>query len=77
MDFLNNSVYGVPLVILLAIWWMTTQLKGNNSNFQNDSNKSQNQPTTIEMIKCRSCSKLILVTDKQCKYCSVWQRKLP
>lgn len=70
MNFLSNSVYGVPLVLLLALWWMTTQLKGNDSN-------TQNQPTTIEMIKCRNCSKLIPVTDKQCNYCSVWQRKLP
>jgi hypothetical protein len=70
MDFLNNSVYGVPLVILLAIWWMTTQLKGNNSS-------TQNQPTVVERIRCKNCSTPIPIKAQKCIHCGAYQRVLP
>ncbi len=47
-SFLNNSVYGVPVVLLLALWWMTTQLKGNN-------NSNNGQVGNSKTLNCPNC----------------------
>jgi hypothetical protein len=50
MDFLNNSVYGVPIFLLLALWWMTTQFKGNNK-----SSNGQSSNSNSKSLNCPNC----------------------
>ena len=67
MDFLSNSVYGVPVVLLLALWWMTTQLKVKNLSKQNLGSFDKTR------VKCRSCAVEINSKATKCLYCGAVQ----
>jgi hypothetical protein len=77
MDFLGNSVYGVPLILLVGLWWMTTQLKGSNSSSQSiPKTKFKKIPIPEGKLKCRNCFKIIPIKDHlcpECNYCNDWQ----
>jgi len=83
MDFLNNTVYGVPLVLLVALWWMTmmiTQFKGNNSNSNNVQNTKGNSPfsrkgKTKYRVECINCKSEINAKSTKCFYCGEIQNK--
>jgi hypothetical protein len=68
MDFLSNSVYGVPILLILILWFIFTQVNKNNSG-------SRSKSSFRKEVKCINCSEKINSKATKCFYCKSDQNK--